>query len=108
MPPYRDYTQAVCSCLRHATSEEKQAVAQELQDHLADHADALVEAGWDPEEAQAHALAAMGEAQEVGLPSSVAHPLPGAAGSGGAGGHRPPAPHPRPVGQRLEQPSGPG
>ena len=51
MTPYRDYTQAVCSCLRHATSEEKQAVAQELQDHLADHADALVEAGWDPEEA---------------------------------------------------------
>ena len=66
MTPYRDYTQAVCSCLRHATAEEKQAVAQELQDHLADHADALVEAGWDPEEAQAHALAAMGEAQEVG------------------------------------------
>ena len=48
MTPYRDYTQAVCSCLRHATAEEKQAVAQELQDHLADHADALVEAGWDP------------------------------------------------------------
>ena len=66
MTPYRDYTQAVCSCLRHATAEEKQAVAQELQDHLADHADALVEAGWDPEEAQAHALAAMGEAKEVG------------------------------------------
>ena len=40
MTPYRDYTQAVCSCLRHATEEEKQAVAQELQDHLADHADA--------------------------------------------------------------------
>ena len=66
MTPYRDYTQAVCSCLRHATAEEKQAVAQELQDHLADHADALVEAGWDPEEAQAHALDAMGEAKEVG------------------------------------------
>lgn len=31
-----------------------------------DHADALVEAGWDPEEAQAHALDAMGEAKEVG------------------------------------------
>ena len=29
MTPYRDYTQAVCSCLRHATAEEKQAVAQE-------------------------------------------------------------------------------
>lgn len=68
MTPYRDYTQTVCACLRHATAEEKQAVAQELQDHLADHADALAEAGWDPEEAQAHALAAMGEAQVVGQP----------------------------------------
>ena len=73
-PPFRVYTrqvsyvQAVCACLRHATPKEKDAVAQELQDHLADHADALVEAGWDPEEAQAHALAAMGEAQEVGQP----------------------------------------
>ena len=61
-----EYTRAVCACLRHATPKEKQAVAQELQDHLADHADALAEAGWDPEEAQAHALAAMGEAKEVG------------------------------------------
>ena len=75
MTPYRDYTQAVCSCLRHATAEEKQAVAQELQDHLADHADALAEAGWDPEEAQAHALAAMGEAKEVGQALNRAFPL---------------------------------
>ena len=42
-----EYTRAVCACLRHATPKEKQAVAQELQDHLADHADALAEAGWD-------------------------------------------------------------
>ena len=75
MTPYRDYTQAVCSCLRHATAEEKQAVAQELQDHLADHADALVEAGWDPEEAQAHALDAMGEAKEVGRALDREFPL---------------------------------
>ena len=66
MSSYRDYTNAVCACLRHATAKEKQAVAQELQDHLDDHAAALVEAGWDPEQAQAHALEAMGEAQEVG------------------------------------------
>ena len=39
-----EYTRAVCACLRHATPKEKQAVAQELQDHLADHADALAEA----------------------------------------------------------------
>ena len=30
MTPYRDYTRAVCACLRHATAKEKQAVAQEL------------------------------------------------------------------------------
>ena len=70
-----EYTRAVCACLRHATPKEKQAVAQELQDHLADHADALAEAGWDPDAAQAHALAAMGEAQEVGLALNRAFPL---------------------------------
>ena len=70
-----EYTRAVCACLRHATPKEKQAVAQELQDHLADHADALAEAGWDPEEAQAHALAAMGEAKEVGQALNRAFPL---------------------------------
>ena len=70
-----EYTRAVCACLRHATPKEKQAVAQELQDHLADHADALVEAGWDPEEAQAHALDAMGEAKEVGQALNRAFPL---------------------------------
>ena len=52
MPSYRDYTNAVCACLRHATPKEKQAVAQELQDHLDDHAAALVEAGWDRSEWQ--------------------------------------------------------
>ena len=80
-PPFRVYTQqvsyvqAVCACLRHATPKEKDAVAQELQDHLADHADALVEAGWDPEEAQAHALDAMGEAKEVGRALDREFPL---------------------------------
>ena len=79
--PFRIYTrqvsylQAVCACLRHATAKEKQAVAQELQDHLDDHAAALVEAGWDPEEAQTHALAAMGEAKEVGQALNREFPL---------------------------------
>ncbi len=79
--PFRIYTrqvsylQAVCACLRHATPKEKQAVAQELQDHLDDHAAALVEAGWDPEQAQAHALEAMGEAQEVGQALDREFPL---------------------------------
>ena len=70
-----EYTRAVCACLRHATPKEKQAVAQELQDHLDDHAAALVEAGWDPEQAQAHALEAMGEAQEVGQALNREFPL---------------------------------
>ncbi len=66
MTPYRDYTQAVCSCLRHATAEEKQAVAQELQDHLADHADALVEAGWDLRKPKPTPWPPWEEAKEVG------------------------------------------
>ena len=75
MPSYHDYTNAVCACLRHATPKEQQAVARELQDHLDDHAAALVEAGWDPEQAQAHALEAMGEAQEVGQALDREFPL---------------------------------
>ena len=75
MTPYRDYTQAVCACLRHATAEEKQAVAQELQDHLADHADALAEAGWDPEEAHAHALPPWGRPKRWARPWT--RPFPG-------------------------------
>ena len=34
MTPYRDYTRAVCACLRHATAKEKQAVARELQERI--------------------------------------------------------------------------
>ena len=113
MTPYRDYTQAVCSCLRHATAEEKQAVAQELQDHLADHADALVEAGWDPEEAQAHALDAMGEAKEVGqaldqtFPRRWLVPLPGELGFGHSGGPSALLPPDFSGGGRCEQPDCP-
>lgn len=63
---YHPYCQAVVRCLRHATAKERQEVSWELQCHLQDHADALEAAGYSPEQAQAHALEAMGDPQDVG------------------------------------------
>ena len=72
---YHPYCQAVVRCLRHATAKERQEVSWELQCHLQDHADALEAAGYSPEQAQAHALEAMGDPQEVGSALDREFPL---------------------------------
>ena len=74
-PWYRSYCQAVVRCLRHATAKERQNVRWELECHLQDHAEALEAAGHPPEQAQAHALAAMGDPQEVGSALDREFPL---------------------------------
>ena len=63
---FQAYGEAVCAFLSHATRREKAAVRQELMDHLTDHTQALLDAGCPPEAAETRALAAMGEAKEVG------------------------------------------
>ena len=74
-PWYRPYCQAVVRCLRHATAKERRAVGWELECHLQDHAEALEAAGYPPEQAQAHALEAMGDPKQVGEELSAAFPL---------------------------------
>ena len=74
-PWYRPYCQAVVRCLRHATAKERRAVGWELECHLQDHAEALEAAGYLPEQAQAHALEAMGDPQEVGSALDREFPL---------------------------------
>lgn len=74
-PWYHSYCQAVVRCLRHATAKERREVGWELQCHLQDHAEALEEAGYPPEQAQAHALEAMGDPKQVGEELSAAFPL---------------------------------
>lgn len=73
--PFTTYAKTVCALLHHATQREKEAVQQELEDHLTDHAEALVEAGWDEAHATQHALDAMGDPQEVGQELSKAFPF---------------------------------
>lgn len=61
-----EFTALVLSALTRATAEERQAVRRELEGHMEDRAEALVEAGADPESAAAQAAAAMGDPLEIG------------------------------------------
>lgn len=74
-PHFRQYSETVAARLRYASPKERKAVRRELEDHLQDHAEALEAAGYPPEQAQAHALAAMGDPKQVGEELSAAFPL---------------------------------
>ena len=63
---------AVCRHIRYRPARAQ--AAAELMDHLTDHAAALEDAGAAPEEAARTALAAMGDAGEVGRALDRAHP----------------------------------
>lgn len=63
---YDSYCKQVCSVLKKATQKEKTALSEELLDHMESHAEALIELGWDPEEARTYAIQAMGDAETVG------------------------------------------
>jgi len=55
----------VTALMRRATQKEKAAIAEELEAHVADHIQALVEGGMDLQEAQNRAEAAMGDPHET-------------------------------------------
>ena len=63
---YRDYCKQVCSVLKKATPKEKTSLSEELLDHMESHAEVLIELGWDPEEARAYSIQAMGDPETVG------------------------------------------
>ena len=69
------YGDRVCQFVRHATKKEKAAIHKELTDHIADHTQALMDAGHPPEAAQALALEAMGEPDKVGKALDREYPL---------------------------------
>lgn len=73
--PFDDYGKTVCTFVRHATTGEKEAIRQELADHMEDHAAALMDAGYDEEHAQRVAVEAMGDAEEVGRALNKEYPL---------------------------------
>ena len=62
--PFRDFCRTVCAQVR--CRQARLELALELSDHLADHAQALMEAGAAESDAQARAVAAMGDPAELG------------------------------------------
>ena len=56
----RDYTDRVLSSLRRVTEKEREAIRSELDGHIEDHMEALLELGYDEELAEERAIAAMG------------------------------------------------
>lgn len=63
---YEEFCSQVCSAMKKATQKEKQDLSRELADHMEDHVEALVELGWDPDEARDYAVEAMGDPEIVG------------------------------------------
>lgn len=62
----REYTDAVLSALRHVTGDERAAIQTELEGHIQDHMEGLMELGYEPELAEEWTLVAMGDPKEVG------------------------------------------
>ena len=62
----QEFCQAVLAHIPRATAAEREAIQQELLEHLADHQEALEAGGMDAADAQARSVAAMGDAGEIG------------------------------------------
>ena len=71
----QDYTAAVLSALRRVTSRERAAIRAELDGHIEDHMEGLLELGYDPALAEERALAAMGDPKEVGRELNRQYPF---------------------------------
>lgn len=71
----QEFCDRVLSRVRHATTEEKEAIRQELEAHMEDHAAILTEAGYSEEEAEERSAAAMGSPEEIGAGLNKAYPL---------------------------------
>lgn len=62
----KTYTDRVLSGMRWVTAREEQAIRQELEGHIEDHMEGLLELGWDEQLAEERTLEAMGDPAEVG------------------------------------------
>ena len=62
----QEFCQAVLAHIPRVTAAEREAIRQELLEHLADHREALEAGGMDAAAAGERAVAAMGDAGEIG------------------------------------------
>ncbi|MBQ9933639.1 MAG: hypothetical protein IJO69_07405 [Ruminiclostridium sp.] len=72
---FDEYTHAVAQYVRHATGKEKAALRKELNDHMADHAQALMDGGYPEDHACRVAVESMGDPAEVGKALNREYPL---------------------------------
>lgn len=72
-----DYTNRVLAVLRrgHVTAREREAIRQEINDHIEDHMESLRELGYDEALAEERTLAAMGDPEEVGRELNKQYPF---------------------------------
>ena len=71
----KTYTETVLSVLRHVTGRERSAIREEIDGHIEDHMEGLIELGYDPALAEERTLAAMGDPKEVGRELNKQYPL---------------------------------
>ena len=71
----KTYTETVLSVLRHVTGRERDAIREEIDGHIEDHMEDLLELGYEPELAEERTLAAMGDPKEVGRELNKQYPL---------------------------------
>lgn len=70
-----DYVPKVLGCLTRLTPQERMAVRQELDAHIEDHMEALLELGYEPELAEQRTMERMGDPEEVGRALNAQYPL---------------------------------
>ena len=71
----REYMEAVLSTLRRVTRRERSAIRAEIDGHIEDHMEGLLELGYEPALAEERTLAAMGDPAEVGRELNRQYPL---------------------------------
>ena len=72
---FHQYSHNVAQYVRHATGKEKAALRKELNDHMEDHAQALLDGGFPEEHAYRVAVESMGDPETVGKALNKEYPL---------------------------------
>ena len=72
---FYQYTHTVAQYVRHATGKEKANLRKELEDHMADHAQALLAGGFPEDHAYRVAVESMGDPGTVGKALNKEYPL---------------------------------
>ena len=75
MDRFEEFCRSVMSYVNHATPKERREVELELREHLADRAESFEARGLPQAEAEARAVAAMGDAETIGRELNRQFPL---------------------------------